>query len=173
MISKYKYKGLLWVDLESPRREEIQSILEEFNLPENLEDKMYKASSDSSTDINSGFTYSVLYLPKIVKEINKVVDQEVDFIIGKNFLITVHYEFIDVLDSFAKKFEAEELLEENIKLDNSATLFYYMIQIFNDQTKKELKNFKFHKVSKNSNLIWILCIIITVLGVLNFIQYFK
>lgn len=173
MISKYKYKGLLWVDLQSPRREEIQSILEEFNLPEDLEEKIYTESPEPSTDIDPHFTYSVLYFPSILSSRDYIVQQEIDFIIGKNFLITVHYEPITVLDDFAKKFEAEELLGANIKLENSASLFYYLIQILNENTRQELAGLSFKKGSGNSILVPILCIIVVALAVFGAIAYLK
>ncbi len=173
MISKYKYKGLLWIDLQSPRREEIQSILEEFNLPEDLEQKIYTESPEPSTDIDPHFTYSVLYFPSILSSQDCIIQQEIDFIIGKNFLITVHYEPINVLDNFAKKFEAEELLGANIKLENSASLFYYLIQTLNDDTKATLASLSFKKGSNSSILVPILCIIIVILAVFGIIQYLK
>ncbi|MDQ5971455.1 MAG: magnesium transporter [Patescibacteria group bacterium] len=173
MISKYKYKGLLWVDLESPRREEIESILEEFNLPEDLAPIMQNESKNPRTDIYPNLTYLVLHFPLIKDEKGRVMYQEINFIIGKNFLITLHYEYNSVLDSFAKKFEAEELLEASIRLDNSASLFYYLIQILNDDTKKQLSHLQYKLANKKGNLITFLCIIIIILSITSLILYLK
>lgn len=173
MISKYKYKGLLWVDLESPRKEEIESILEEFNLPEDLAKPMHTQGKNAKTDIYPHLTYSVLHFPQIVDKIGKVKNQEINFIIGKNFLITVHYEYNSVLDSFAKKFEAEELLQEGLVLENSASLFYYLIQILNDDTKKQLSNLQYKLANKKGNLITFLCIIIIILAIISLNLYLK
>lgn len=174
MISKYKYKGLLWVDLQSPRPEEAESIIEEFELPENLKDKICKPNNKSITNIEPHFTHSVLSFPKINTENTKFANQEIGFIIGKNFLITIHYEFVNVIDNFAKKFEAEELLEANVKLTNSASLFYYLIQILNDDTTNQVSKLQNRKKkSSDGGLVTFLLIVITILIVLGIIIYLK
>lgn len=173
MISKYKYKGLLWVDLESPRKEELESILEEFNLPEDLRDSMHTNGKNAKTDVTSLFTYSVLHFPKIIDTKGAIKNHEINFVIGRNFLITVHYEYNDVLNNFAKKFEAEELMKEGIILENSASLFYYLIQILNEDTKEQLFNLQESISNKKSNLVSFLCIIIVVLTTISIILYLE
>lgn len=173
MISKYKYKGLLWVDLESPRKEEVESILEEFNLPENLSPSIYEEGKIAKTEIHPGFTYSVLHFPQIVDTKGNVKNHEINFIIGKSFLITVHYEFNSVLDNFAKKFEAEELVKDGLTLENSASLFYYLIQILNEDTQIELYKLRSAIANKKGNLIAFLCIIIFILAIASIILYLK
>ncbi len=173
MISKYKYKGLLWVDLESPRKEEIDSILEEFNLPSDLSEMMYANDKSAKTDVSTFYTYSVLHFPQIVDSRGNVKNQEVNFIIGKNFLITIHYEINNVLNKFAKKFEAEELLKDGIVLENSASLFYYLIQILNEDTQIQLSNLYTAISNRRNTLVSLLCIIIAILATVSIILYFK
>ncbi|MCC6323973.1 hypothetical protein IT400_04250 [Candidatus Nomurabacteria bacterium] len=173
MISKYKYKGLLWVDLESPRKEEIESILEEFNLPEDFAKPMFTEGKNTKTDIYPHLTYSVLHFPQIIDDKGRIKNQEINFIIGKNFLITVHYEYNNVLQIFAKKFEAEELLEEGLVLENSASLFYYLIQILNEDTKIELSNLQYKLANRKGNLVTFLCIIIIILAITSIMLYLK
>ena len=159
MISKYKYKGLLWVDLESPRKEEVESILEEFNLPQELSETMLKNGKNAKTDISTFYTYSVLHFPQIIDSKGNTKNHEINFLIGKNFLITVHYEKNNVLNNFAKKFEAEELLKDGIVLESSASLFYYLIQILNEDTQLQLTNLYTGISNRKSTLISLLCII--------------
>lgn len=173
MISKYKYKGLLWVDLGSPRKEEIDSILEEFNLPSDLSEMMYTNDKSAKTDVSTFYTYSVLHFPQIVDSRGNVKNQEVNFIIGKNFLITIHYEINNVLNKFAKKFEAEELLKDGIILENSASLFYYLIQILNEDTQIQLSNLYTAISNRRNTLVSLLCIIIAILATVSIILYFK
>lgn len=174
MISKYKYKGLLWIDLQSPRAEEAESILEEFELPEDLKDKLCKPRHTSLTNIEQNFTHSVLLFPKFDTDSNKFTNQEIGFIVGKNFLITTHYEFIKVLDDFAKKFEAEELLDTDVRLTNSASLFYYLIQILTDNIIDQVSHTPTTvKKSSSSSLGPFMFILITILIVFSIIFYLK
>jgi Mg2+ and Co2+ transporter CorA len=173
MISKYKYKGLLWVDLESPRKEEVDSILEEFNLPSDLSEMMYTNGKSAKTDVSTFYTYSVLHFPEIIDSHGNVKNQEINFIIGKNFLITIHYEVNTVLNKFAKKFEAEELLKDGIVLENSSSLFYYLIQILNEDTQLQLSNLYTGISNRRNTLVSLLCIIIVILGTISIILYLK
>lgn len=176
MISKYKYKGLLWIDLQSPRAEEAESILEEFELPDSLKDKICKPHNASMTSPELDFTHSVLLFPKLDTNTNKFTNQEIGFIIGKNFLITTHYEFIKVLDDFAKKFEAEELLEANVRLTNSASLFYYLIQILTDSIVDQVSYTPAvaqKPSTKSSSSMPLIFVTITILVVIGIIFYLK
>ena len=42
MISKYKYKKLTWLDMESPDREEVLEIAEKYDLPELVSDELLR-----------------------------------------------------------------------------------------------------------------------------------
>lgn len=163
----------MWVDLGSPRKEEIDSILEEFNLPSDLSEMMYTNDKSAKTDVSTFYTYSVLHFPQIVDSRGNVKNQEVNFIIGKNFLITIHYEINNVLNKFAKKFEAEELLKDGIILENSASLFYYLIQILNEDTQIQLSNLYTAISNRRNTLVSLLCIIIAILATVSIILYFK
>lgn len=54
-------------------------------------------------------------------------DLEVDFIIGKDFLITVHYEFSNAIHDFAKQLEVELMLSHKIQATHAGHLFHGLI----------------------------------------------
>ena len=109
MISRYNHDGLSWVDLESPSREEIVHISEEFSIPTIVGDEMFTNSLRSKVDLYDNFIYLILHFPDINN--NGVIedDLEIDFIIGKNFLITVRYETVVPIAQFSSMFETEGL----------------------------------------------------------------
>ena len=55
------------------------------------------------------YQYLILHFPTAVSS-GGARDQEVDFIVGKHFLVTVRYDVIDSIHNLHKVFEAEELL---------------------------------------------------------------
>lgn len=105
MISRYTYKNLTWVDLESPSREEIIHIGEEFQLPQLAAEEMINSTLRSKVDLYNDFIYVILHFPIILHQTGKSNEQEIDFVIGKNFVITTRYEHIDPLHEFSKKIE--------------------------------------------------------------------
>ena len=52
--------------------------------------------------------------------------QEVDFIVGKNFVITVRYDTVDAIDKFAKIIEVNSILDRGIE-ENCTTLLFFGI----------------------------------------------
>ena len=84
MISRYTYHGLTWVDLESPTREEILHISEEFLLPQLVGEEMFSSTLQSKVDLYDKFIYLILHFPVIDKNSNQRNEQEIDFIISKD-----------------------------------------------------------------------------------------
>ncbi len=128
MISKYTYKKLTWVDLESPTNEEILSLIEQYNLPLLVGEEIAGTTLRSKVDVYPNALYLVLHFPSLSHTNSEPCEQEVDFIIGKDFLITIHYELIDPLHEFSKVFEANSILDKSMMGDHAGFLFFYIIR---------------------------------------------
>lgn len=139
MISRYQYHGLTWVDLENPTREEILHILEEFSLPQVLSDEVYESTLRSKVDLYDNFMYLILHFP-MTKGADEIVDQEIDFILGKNFVITAHYEKIEPLYEFARAFEVNSKLDRDSLSRHSGFIFNEMMKQLYQTSLKELED---------------------------------
>jgi hypothetical protein len=125
MISRYTHNGLTWVDLESPSREEILHVSEEFNLP-NLSQETFFSSTISCIEAFDTAIYLVLHFPG-----------SIGFIIGKNFLITVRNEHRDALQQFASIFESSEKFKSGKMISNSSDMLAEMLkQLYTASSKK-------------------------------------
>ena len=65
MISKYTYKGVTWVDLESPTEEELVHVMEEFSIPVLVGEEMHTRSFQSKIDLYPTFIYLILHFPQM------------------------------------------------------------------------------------------------------------
>lgn len=128
MISKYTYKKLTWIDLESPSREEILRLMEEYDIPALPAEELITKSVRSKVDVYDNLIYLILHFPIIGNHTRKQGEQEIDFIVGKNFLITTHYETVDPLHTFAKIFEVNSILDKSNIGDHAGYLFYFIIK---------------------------------------------
>ncbi len=140
MISKYKYKKLTWVDIENPTDDEINHIIEEFNIPVLVGEEIQHTSLHPKVDVYPNLLYLILHFPKLSREKGKATEQEIDFIIGHDFIITVHYEFIDAINEFAKKFEAESVLEKHMDIDHAGFLFFHLADTLYKSTRHQLSD---------------------------------
>jgi magnesium transporter len=139
MISRYSYHGLTWVDLESPTREEIVHIMEEFELPALVGEDMYSSTFRSKVDLYEDFIYLILHFPVADKAKTDRNDQEIDFVIGKDFIITVRYELIDPLHVFSKAFEGNSLFARDKTPKHSGFIFMEMMKEFYKTSQNSLE----------------------------------
>jgi len=105
MIARYQHKELTWIDVESPSSEEIKHLMEEYRLPELVAEEMVNATLRSKVDLYDDFMYVILHFPILHTQAGGAGEQEIDFVIGKDFVITIRYEPVEPLKNFAARFE--------------------------------------------------------------------
>lgn len=128
MISKYTYKGITWIDLESPTESEISHITEEYSIPVVVSKELTIKSLLARADLYSAFIYLILYFPELSTKNNGIAEKEIDFIIGDKYIITTHYGKIEAISKFSKNFEASTLLEKSMDIDHAGFLFFHIIK---------------------------------------------
>ena len=128
MISKYTYKKLTWIDLDSPTHDELHEVAETYQLPSLVAEELRLPIFRSKVDRYQDFIYLVLHFPVFTKGAKKHYQQEVDFVIGKNYVITTHYEPVDALNEFSKLFEINSALDRGMESAHAGFLFFYIIE---------------------------------------------
>jgi magnesium transporter len=130
MISTYKQNKVTWIDLENPTKEEVRDIMETYNLDPSVAEDLLDPTIRTRADLFEDFTYFVLHFPLHTYSKRNVFNkrsEEVDFIIGKDFLLTIHYSPIEALIDFSKSLETDKLLHHNKITKNSGTLFVHIL----------------------------------------------
>lgn len=128
MISKYTFNGITWVDLQSPTPEEVFHLVDEFSIPPLMAEEFVSETVRPKVDLYKDLIFLVLHFPIARHANNNKTEQEIDFVIGKNFLITIHYELVNPLHKFSKKFEMDALLDKGNDGHHSGHLFYRIIK---------------------------------------------
>jgi magnesium transporter len=129
MISKYTYKTLTWIDLSSPTKEEVRALSEEYKVPELVRDEILTPTLRSKVDLYDNLIFLILHFPILpASRPGQNIEQEIDFVIGKNFIITTHYEPIPPLEEFAKMFDKGSALEKRNLSEHAGFLFYFIMK---------------------------------------------
>ncbi len=128
MISEHKHKKLTWIDLESPTREEVIKISEKYDLSPLVSDEILRKTMRSKVDLYSDTIYLILHFPITNRRRDTESMAEIDFIIGKNFLITAHYELIDPIHKFSKDFEVNSILKKTEIGKHAGFMFFHLIK---------------------------------------------
>jgi magnesium transporter len=110
MIFRHEYRNGVWVDLEQPSPEEIHRVAEEFSISERIETELLYPTPTPlvSGDTDTGLL--VLHFPTQGAIEGETKSQEIDFIVGKNFILTIRYEVIAPLHHLKKTLEAQKLV---------------------------------------------------------------
>ena len=121
MLHRHEYKNLVWIDLESPTPDEIRSVSEEFSISD-VAHELLTPSLRPHTERHAEYLYLVLHFPTLKHE-GHSPEQEVDFIIGRQFIITARYEAFATFVELSKVFEVNATLEQDHFSDNAFDIF--------------------------------------------------
>lgn len=109
MLTRFEHQGITWIDLENPTPEELDEISKEFSIGPVLAEELLTPTAKPRVDVYAESTYAVFHFPTL-RDLEEGSAQEVDIILGKKHLITVHYSPMDAIDDFKKAFEVETLI---------------------------------------------------------------
>lgn len=130
---------MTWVDLESPTQEEVREVMEEFNIHPLAANELLSPTTRPKADLYPSFIYLILHFPAFQHKHGHDTNQEVDFIIGKKFIITTHYETIDPLHEFSKVFEVNSIIDKSHLGAHAGFLFYYIAKELYKSLANELE----------------------------------
>ncbi len=155
MKSRYQHHGIVWVDLENPTRQEVLDVATEFGLDALTAEELLAPSMRAHVDVQPRYTYLILHFPAL-RHAHHHREQEIDFVIGREFLITTHYDTIDPLHKFAKVFEVNSVLEVGGASDHAGHIFFFMLKRLYkavehevEYVRRELSNIEEHIFSEH------------------------
>ncbi|MFA4846282.1 MAG: CorA family divalent cation transporter [Patescibacteria group bacterium] len=119
MLFRYQYKNGVWVDLEKPTEDEIRTIVKEFSINERLEKELLSPTPTPLIIDDGTSALLELHFPTQGAETGETENQEIDFIVGNHFIVTVRYEVIAPIHHLKKLFETRDMVtgHESITTD--------------------------------------------------------
>lgn len=129
MIKKYKNNSITWVDVEDPTNEEVRILMDEYDINPDIARELQLPTYKEKIATYRDYLYLVLHFPALRHTHKKnASEQEIDFIVGKDFIITTRYEPIDALERFIKTFELNNILKKGLMENNAGNVLYFMIK---------------------------------------------
>jgi magnesium transporter len=129
MVFRHKRGVVSWIDLEQPTPEELSAVMNEFSISQRIEDELALPSPMPATASEENAALLVLQFPTHDED-NATHEQEVDIVVGRNFVITVRYEVVAPLHALHKSLEAHELLGMAATLSTDELLELILGKIF-------------------------------------------
>ncbi len=143
MISTYTHKKTTWVDLQNPSSDEIQHLIDVYDIPEMAAAELSKETLRGKLDFyeKENVVYLDLHFPTIMQGGDKNHnDIEIGFIIGKNYIITNHHEEILSLKKFSRLFDVDSILNKSNLGDHAGFMFFNIARELYQSSIEQLKS---------------------------------
>lgn len=127
MRTDYVHNGLRWVDMERPTREEMRTIVEEFGITPIVAEEILHPSSRVRVEMHAEYAFVILRFPSL-RGAPESIEQEVDFVVGRDFIITVRYAPVEAIHHFSKVFEVNSALETSNVQNSGVYVFFSMMR---------------------------------------------
>lgn len=140
MINTYKYDNETWVDINSGTPEEIREIMDKYKIHPLVARELTSSTRKPRIEFHDGYIYCILHFPAWKHSHAREANQEVDFIVGKDLLITARYDNIDALHKFSKTLEVKEILEKEKSDGGTHVIFIAMLRELYSGLFEEIEN---------------------------------
>lgn len=127
MLTKRTHRGLIWVDLESPTQDEIRAVATEYHLNPLVVHELSAPTLKPKVDLYESYIYLILHFPRFRRQNQSAQDNEIDFIVGKKFLITVRYGPSEAVLLFSKLFDASAVLDKGRFGSHAGFIFFHLV----------------------------------------------
>ena len=124
--------------MESPTRDEVVRAAAEFDIDTQIAEELLQPASNPRPESRRAHPHSAPHFPAL-RHSHKTREQEVDFVVGKNFIVTAHYDTIDPLHKFSKVFEVNAMLDTDTVGEHAGFLFFYMLKKLYRAVEHELE----------------------------------
>jgi magnesium transporter len=155
MILRHQHNGLIWVDVESPTREEMHEVGKEFGIKHFVIEELLRPSNKPRSEFYETHSFFVLHFPTTRHGLH-AHEQEVDFVVGHDFIITVRYDVVDPLHQLATMLKGSIKLGEGDMSEHAGFLLFYMLKRLYkgvehevDMVRKDLVQIEEHIYSGN------------------------
>lgn len=128
MISKHDFKGSTWVELDSPTEDEVRRVMDEHGLHIDVARDLTSPSLKQSVRSYGDHIYLVLHFPTLRQTRSEERVQEIDFVIGKDYIVTANYDSIQPLNDFSKVVQAELMLGRDEQFNRPQLVFFGVLR---------------------------------------------
>jgi magnesium transporter len=125
-------KNVQWIDINKPTEKELKWLQEEFGVHPVIIEELRGPSARGRVESYKNYLYFIYYFPIYDPTDEASTRAEIDFIITKNTVITVHYDDLkEILGNFSVR-----------KADSSLETMYGMIEHFINFEERQLRHIR-------------------------------
>lgn len=123
-VNIIEFNGLKWIDIIRPTDKEIKMLEDMYDFHELLLEDCMTEHQRSKIDSYEDYSFIVLHLPRYKKELLRLVSEEIDIFIGRDYLVTLHEGELKPMMELTRKCQTNEAIKKEYMEQGSALLLY-------------------------------------------------
>ena len=130
--------NLTWVDIEKPTQKDIEWLKQNFNFHPVTLNELIPSSQREKVEHFNDYLFLVTYVPIFSEKKHTTTPVEVDFLITRDHLITVHNESLEPIKNFVEKCRNKPELKNKYFGSTTGHLFYWINEEFLNFAERQL-----------------------------------
>ncbi|OGY63742.1 MAG: hypothetical protein A3I89_03545 [Candidatus Harrisonbacteria bacterium RIFCSPLOWO2_02_FULL_41_11] len=124
-IIKHK---LAWIDIQKPTKKDLEFIRKQHKFHPIILDELLHYSARSRVEPYDNYLFLTYHLPIYDNAIKSSRRAEIDFLITKNKVITVHYEDLEPINNFWRRLSNDKNFKDRALSESTGRILYYLIE---------------------------------------------
>lgn len=129
MLKKYSYRGVEWYDAETPTPSDIEELARTYHLSEEIVRDVRRGISAQKIELHDSCIYVGFHFPLLGSDSANDL-REISFIVGKDFLISVHSGALKPLHEISKIFDVSHEESAKTAMHAGMLLFFIMRHLY-------------------------------------------
>src|SRR3989344_514939 len=130
-----------WIDIINPTPKDVEYLRKIYpRFHPVILDELLHTSARSMVERDEHYLFFTYHLPTYDSKTKTSQKTEIDFLVTKNVLITVHYEEMDPLNDFFKKLNQDKEFKKMALRENTGNLIYYLIEELLRFSQRQLRH---------------------------------
>jgi len=134
-----KNKNITWIDIAKPTKQDIEFVAKQHKFHPIILDELLHVSAHSRVEIYDQYLYLTYHLPIYDSVMKTSRKAEIDCLITKNKIITVHYEELEPINNFTRNL-TNNLHFKETSMDNTGKLLYSIIEEIINFSMRQLRH---------------------------------
>lgn len=122
-----KTKTLAWIDIQKPDEKDVQFLAERFNFHPLILKEIMPPMDHPKIETYRDYIYIIFYYPSFERTSRMTIPLELDIIVGKNYIITSHYQTIIPLKALFDRVNLFEEIRHELTDEGPGELLYQIL----------------------------------------------
>ena len=143
---------LAWIDVQDPTKKDIEFIRKQHKFHPIILDELLHPSARSRVEPYENYLFMTYHLPIYDRNLKSSRRAEVDFLITKDKIISVHYEDLEPLNNFWRRLNNDKNFKDRALGENTGRTIYYLIEEILSFSERQLQHIEENVTSLSGEL---------------------